>query len=310
MKLDLLRERKSDVISRFGPWTAHNIHLADDIYTIDKCIVGGEHQLRRVIQVISDLIAQPLHTLQVLDLGCLEGMYAIELARRGASVLGIEGREANLEKGVFVKDVLSLNNLRLVMDDVRNLSQEKYGSFDVVLCLGILYHLDIPDAFTFIERVSEVCKKLAIIDTHICRQGAESVTYKGRKYSGSRYREHDPNSPLGERISKAWASLDNPESFYMTRASLYNVLGHVGFTSVYECHYPREMHLYEVERVMLVAVKGRRETVASAPLLTGIPNEDWPDGFLREGVSSVRHRLGKLLPAPVKTVLKGLLSRK
>jgi SAM-dependent methyltransferase len=311
MNLDVIRERKSDLIRRFGPWTAHNIHLVDDIYTIEKRVVGDERQLRRVIQVISDMTAHPLHTLRVLDLGCLEGLYAVELARRGAEVVGVEGREANLEKGVFVKGVLCLNNLTFVKDDVRNLSREKYGAFDVVLCLGILYHLDTPDVFTFLERIEEVTERLAIIDTHVCSEGAEFVTYRGRRYSGMRHREHAASSPLAERIAKAWASLDNQESFTLSRVSLYNLLAHVGFTSVYECHYPREMSKYELERVMLVAIKGQREGLVSAPLLNSLPDEDWPERPAREqmsGTDGIVRRLGKLLPMPVKAVLKRFLS--
>ena len=38
---------------------------------------------------------------RVLDLASLEGMYALELARRGADVVAIEGREANVEKARF-----------------------------------------------------------------------------------------------------------------------------------------------------------------------------------------------------------------
>ncbi len=69
-------------------------------------------------------------------------MCAVELARLGANVVGIEGREANLAKARFAKEALSLENPEFHQDDVRNLSKEKYGRFDVVLCLGILYHLN------------------------------------------------------------------------------------------------------------------------------------------------------------------------
>src|SRR5438309_10055658 len=86
--------KKRAIIDRFGPWVANNIHLADDLYTIGKRIEGDEIKLRRVLQVVADATRRPLDTLRVLDLACLEGLYAIEFARHGATVVGIEGREA------------------------------------------------------------------------------------------------------------------------------------------------------------------------------------------------------------------------
>src|SRR6266853_3907717 len=158
MNLDLLENKKATVVDKFGPWTASNIHLGDHFYTIGEKIQGDEVKLRRVLQIVADTTKRPLNSLRLLDLACHEGIYAIEFARHGTSVLGIEGREAHIEKARFVKDVLSLNNLDIVQDDVRNLSKEKYGSFDVVLCLGILYHLEVPDVFKFIENIATVCQ--------------------------------------------------------------------------------------------------------------------------------------------------------
>ena len=83
--------------------------------------------------------------LRILDLGCGEGIYSIELARHKAQVVAMDGRETHLEKVRFIKRALSLDSLEVVQDDVRNLSLAKYGKFDVVLCLGILYHLKAPD---------------------------------------------------------------------------------------------------------------------------------------------------------------------
>ncbi|MBC1220039.1 bifunctional 2-polyprenyl-6-hydroxyphenol methylase/3-demethylubiquinol 3-O-methyltransferase UbiG, partial [Nostoc sp. UCD120] len=85
--------------------------------------------------------------MRILDLGCLEGLYSIGLALHGATVVGIEGREVNFQKAKFAKECLGLNNLEFIQDDVLNLSPEKYGYFDIVLCCGILYHLNVPEVF-------------------------------------------------------------------------------------------------------------------------------------------------------------------
>jgi len=138
MNLELLKDRQRTVVEEFGPWTASNIHLADHFYTIGEHIHGDEVKLRRILQVVSDTVSKPLEAIRLLDLACHEGIYAIEFARHGANVFGIEGRQAHIEKAMFVKDALSLSNVDFVQDDVRNLSKAKYGSFDVVLCLGIL----------------------------------------------------------------------------------------------------------------------------------------------------------------------------
>ena len=189
MDVETIKLKREEVINKFGPWTAHNIQLVGDIYTIKKQVIGDEIGLRRVVQIVSDTANKPLENLRVLDLACLEGLYCIELARHGAKVVGIEGREANIEKARFVKEVFSLDNLELYVDDVRNLSKEKYGSFDVVLCLGILYHLDASDVFHFLEKIAEVCQGVAIIDTHISLSAKKSFFYNGKKYWGKTFSE-------------------------------------------------------------------------------------------------------------------------
>jgi len=111
--------------------------------------------------MVCDLAHRPLTGLRVLDLACAHGYYSFEMARLGAQVLGIEGRESWLENARRTKQEASIPNVEFVQDDVRNLSKEKYGEFDIVLCLGILYHLDAPDVFEFLGRVFEVCREFA-----------------------------------------------------------------------------------------------------------------------------------------------------
>lgn len=312
MDVELIESKKRRIVERFGPWSAHNIFLEGDVYTINKGVAGDEVKLRRILQSVSDLSRRPLESLRVLDLGCLEGLYAVEFARHGAKVVGIEGREANLAKARFAKEVLALENLEFVQDDVRNLSKGKYGQFDVVLCLGILYHLDAPDVLTFLERVAEVCRDFALIDTHVSMVPEKSLLHRGRKYWGRAYKEHDAGSTPEARAWRLWASLDNPESFWFTRPSLYNALSHVGFTTVYECHMPPESEK-PVDRVTLLAMRGQRQKLFCSPILSAQPIADLAENVgdvSDSGTESPRSKLrviGELLAASIRKLGKRVL---
>jgi hypothetical protein len=315
MNLDLLENKKALVIDKFGPWTASNIHLMDHFYTIGEHIQGDEVKLRRVLQVVSDAASRPIETIRLLDLACHEGIYAIEFARHGANVLGIEGRQAHIEKATFVKDAFSLNNVNFVQDDVRNLSKEKYGSFDVVLCLGILYHLDVPDVFQFIERIAEVCDDIAVIDTRITLGPTSSYVYGGTTYWGNRISEgHGPSDTLEDKISRYWASLDNVTSFHLSRTSLYCMLGRVGFTSVYECYIPPEP-AKPIDRITLLAIKGRRERIMNSPLMEKYPANNSPEEFSAHKIEKFCGRIYRaarlLIPEKVRVAIKshGFLGR-
>ncbi|MFH1102252.1 MAG: class I SAM-dependent methyltransferase [Pseudomonadota bacterium] len=276
MDIDEISREREEIIKKHGEWTAHNIHLKGETYTMGNRIAGDEVKLRRVFQIVSDISEKPLNQLRILDLACLEGLYGIEFARHDAEVVAIEGRKANFEKARFSKAILSLHNLDVQQGDVRNLSRERYGYFDVVLCLGILYHLNVPDVFQFLEQVVQVCTRLAVIDTHISLTPEKSFVYKGREYRGKEYIETWAASPSVEREKSSWASLDNPKSFWFTRSSLLNLLSHIGFTSVYECYVPEEAQK-PADRITLAAIKGKPQHLISCPLLNARMPEEIPE---------------------------------
>lgn len=275
MNRESIEQQKSAIIQEFGQWTNHNIQLQEDIYTIgQESITGAEVKLRRFLQMIADLSNKPFKDLRVLDLACLEGLYGLELALQGAKVMAIEGREANLAKARFTQDILSLDQIEFVQDDVRNLSKEKYGTFDVVLCIGIFYHLNAPDIFEFIEKISEVCDQFAIIDTHVSQVADSCYSYKNKNYWGRSYEE--PPDTL-------WSSIGNSQSVWLTRSSFYNLASQVGFTSIYECYYPPVLK-YEVMRLKqeadrrtFLAMKGKPVQLRSSQMVNQFPLEDWPE---------------------------------
>ena len=300
---------KQRIVDRYGEWTAHNIHLGGGVYTMSEQVRGDEFLARRVLQIVADVVNRPLDTIRVLDLACLEGLYAVEFARNGASVVGIEIREANLAKARFVKNVLALHNLELVQDDVRNLSAAKYGLFDAVLCLGILYHLDAPDVFDFVHRMGEVCARCLVIDTHTSLTKEVSFRHEDKVYWGRYFTEHESDSSPEDREKQLWASIDNPKSFWLTRPSLYNLLAHSGFTSVYECNNPPVWNKSD-DRFTLLAIKGKPQEVLSSPSLLKAATMDWSEessGRVMTPVASRVRRFGRVLPASVKRVVKKLL---
>lgn len=283
MNRDQIKQRHKALIDRSGWWTSHNFQLTDDLYTFENDQKDFEKQLsnhgthlKRILQIVADLVEQPISKLRVLDLACLEGIYGLEFAKHGASVVAIEGREANLEKARFAQEVLELDNISFVQDDVRNLSVSKYGEFDVVLCLGIFYHLNVPDVFHFTERMFEVCRRLAIVDTHVGLTSNDSYRYKEFEYWGWTFREHAAESSHEERLKALWASLDNETSFWFTRPSIFNLLQNTGFTSVYSCSIPATPNKGS-DSDTFVALKGDKLKLMTVPAVNVREPEQWTE---------------------------------
>lgn len=211
----------------------------------------------RINQIVSDFAPKPLNQCRVLDIASLEGGYSAEFAKRGAEVLGVEGRRINIERS---QSRHTMPNLKFVQDDVRNISREKYGQFDIVLCLGILYHLDSPDCFKLLESIGEVCTGFAIIDTHVALKLDKTVKYKERDYHGWLFTEYDHEPTEKETEETVWASIGNRKSFWMTKPSLVNAIIDSGFNSVYESQYPAWNDI-PADRVALIAIKGTKQEI-------------------------------------------------
>lgn len=223
----------------------------------------------KINQMVIDNLRKPITETRILDLASLEGDFSAEMAARGAQVVSIEGRASNIE---IARRKFNYPNIEFVQDDVRNLSPEKYGKFDVVLCLGILYHLDEPDCFKLLQSISAVCTGFAVIDTHISLSAEVPVIYNDRMYWGWKYTEYyqEPSKEIEE--SSKWAAIGNTESFWPTKVSLVNSIVEAGFSSVYDCQYPAWNDI-PADRIALVAMKGPREEILTGEFVPSIISE-------------------------------------
>ena len=79
----------------------------------------------------------------VLDIGCNAGFYSIEMKRRGAGrVLGIDSEPMYLAQGRFAAEVLGME-IEFRQLSVYDLAQLR-EKFDLVIFMGVLYHLRHP----------------------------------------------------------------------------------------------------------------------------------------------------------------------
>jgi 2-polyprenyl-3-methyl-5-hydroxy-6-metoxy-1,4-benzoquinol methylase len=192
-----VERRKATIVEKYGPWTAHGISLGDGIHTLPSRFAP---RLRRIVKAAADLLGYPIDGRRVLDLACLEEQLAIEFALQGADVVAIEGRAVNLEKARFSAEVLGLENVEPLLGDVRDLSVERHGKFDVILCTGILYHLDAPDELEVAQSIADACQNIAIFDTHISLRKRDSFSWRGRTYWGRFEEEHPPEASAADGV--------------------------------------------------------------------------------------------------------------
>ena len=142
----------------------HSIDLGHGIVTPgDKSL----ETLAREQAVIFDPIR--LQGTTVLDVGAWNGAHSFAAAKRGAVVLATDhyvwthdvwrGREgfdlANSALGL---------NIEAKEIDLPEIAPETVGEHDVVLFLGVLYHL--PSPLPLLQRVAAVAKHCLVVETH------------------------------------------------------------------------------------------------------------------------------------------------
>jgi tRNA (mo5U34)-methyltransferase len=125
-------------------------------------------KIERMSRLIFD---RPIKGKSVLDIGCWDGAYSIEATRRGASrVLATDHfawapgswgdrRCFELARAHLAPQIEALDA------DLPELTPERIGTFDVVLFLGVLYHLRHP--FLALEHVARLANERLIVESRI-----------------------------------------------------------------------------------------------------------------------------------------------
>ena len=145
------------------PWF-HSIDLGGGVVTPGRDDTAARLDILRIPE---DLAGK-----SVLDVGAWDGFFSFEAERRGARrVLATDsfawsGEGWSTKEGFEYARAALGSRVEDLEIDVMELSPEAVGgTFDVVLCLGVLYHMRHP--LLMVEKVASVTGELLILETHV-----------------------------------------------------------------------------------------------------------------------------------------------
>ena len=212
MNCPFRRNRVDDLEKEFNkrkPWITK--------FVINNKEYGGKYNAAADIR-IKWFQEHFLYAENILELGCLEGGHSFVLARLPniRRLVAIEGRKANIDRAKLVQSILKETKVDFIKANIEKFEFSKLGNFDVVFCVGLLYHL--PKPWKLIEQMSKISNGMFLWTHYINPEKAKIVRMH---YQGFVYREwkfiFDPLSGL------------SPASFWPTKASLLQMLNDYGF---------------------------------------------------------------------------------
>lgn len=167
-------------VQKLGPWF-HNLDL-EGVPTAPRHFLGDYP--RQKFARFASAIPADLTGKTVLDIGCNAGFYSMEMKRRGAArVVGIDTDDAYLAQARFAARVTG------VEIELRNLNVYEVGKlgekFDIVLFMGVLYHLRHP---------------LLALDIIHDRVVADTMVFQSMQRGSSLLDAIEPDYPFSETV--------------------------------------------------------------------------------------------------------------
>lgn len=163
MRDEEIRQR----IASFPRWH-YQFDLKGNLTPIFKEKSVSRHRERKkyFFDPLVELSGGSLAGKRVLDLGCNAGFWSLLAIESGCDyILGVDGRQMHVDQANFVCEVNEVEKGKydFMVGNIFDLDFGQFGTFDIVLCLGLMYH--ISKHMDLMEQISEVNNDLLVIDT-------------------------------------------------------------------------------------------------------------------------------------------------
>lgn len=147
-------------IESLKPWF-HNLHLPGGVQTAPNHYFGDFPKFKW--NDIQKSIPKKLDGWTALDIGCNAGFYSFELAKRGATVLGIDLDPHYLRQAKWAAREMGLaDKVSFKQMQVYDLAKMK-RSFDLIIFMGVFYHLRYP--MLAMDIVTQKVNKMLVFQT-------------------------------------------------------------------------------------------------------------------------------------------------
>jgi|SRR3972149_7133415 len=156
--------------------TYHRLDLGNGL------VICGDYDMTKYVQHYN--LPADLRGKTVLDVGTSSGYFALECARRGARVMGIDIWDST--PVVRIAELLNLE-IRYVVKSVYDLDPS-IGPFDLVISGSLMLHL--PDVVGIIRKIRSVCSGMTVIST-ACTQDSETNLRPLLEFVGQKAAEAD-----------------------------------------------------------------------------------------------------------------------
>jgi len=155
--------------------------------------------------------------MRVLDAGHAEGFFSFEAERRGAAeVVGIDNYPPMARKFEICRAALD-SRVESHLASVYDLNPHNWGTFDLVMFFGVLYHLRHP--ILALQKISSVCTGTLLMQTATCQDKSEKPMAEFH--------------PFGVKSGPPENPMHDPTCFWFPNiACCAAMLEHVGFKDV------------------------------------------------------------------------------
>lgn len=215
---DDVSRRAHEAIAKQEKWH-HRIEVAPGVWT------PGLQDTATVLTQIG--MPEDLSGMRVLDIGARDGFFTFEAERRGAREVLALDNEPPHHTGFAIAAELLDSKATYVTENVYSLNPEEYGRFDLVLFLGVIYHLRHP--LLALDRIHDVCAPdaLLLLETHMIDEGF--VDQAGNWHRLADFHADLPSFPLVEYYPADMLGSDPTSQWAPSRVALEGWLRGSGF---------------------------------------------------------------------------------